>query len=149
MHHPDHAAEVADARRLGGLHRRREATLSVVYDVRELRTIEGNQRLLEVAAFDSLALENSVARNRTLVAVVTANAKLIEAAELIRMAASRTDVDELDRRPSEAFYSTSLVRALLKEPTKVGPAVTLLVQLRDLVPEAWAEPTSDTGAAPE
>jgi hypothetical protein len=147
MHHPDHAAEAADARRLGGLHRRREATLSVVYDVAELRTIEGNQRLLEVAAFDSLALENSVARNRTLVAVVTANAKLIEAANLIRIAASRTDVDELDRGTSDAIYSTSLMRALLKEPTKVGSAMTLLAQLRDLVPEAWGEPMSDTEEA--
>ena len=82
MHHPDHASEVAEARRLGGHRRKRVATLSVVYDVDELRTIEGNQRLLEVAAYDTLALENSVARNRTIVAVVTANAKLIEASEL-------------------------------------------------------------------
>jgi hypothetical protein len=82
MHHPDHAAEVAQARRVGGQHRKQEAVLSAAFDIGDLRTIEGNQRLLEVAAFETLALPNSLPRNRALIAVATANAKLIEQTEL-------------------------------------------------------------------
>jgi hypothetical protein len=82
MHHPEYAAEVSEARRIGGQHRRRDAVLSAAYDIDDLRTVEGNRRLLEVAAFETLALPNSLARNRTLLAVVTANVKVIEAGEL-------------------------------------------------------------------
>jgi hypothetical protein len=32
MHSPEHAEEMQEARRLGGLHRRRESTLVAVYD---------------------------------------------------------------------------------------------------------------------
>ena len=38
MHHPDHAAEVAEARRLGGLRRRKEATLASVYNLGDAGT---------------------------------------------------------------------------------------------------------------
>ncbi len=82
MHHPDRALAAAESRRLGGLHRRREGTLAAVYGVEELGSIAGYQRLLQVAAYETLALDNSVARNRTLVAVVTAGAKLLETGEL-------------------------------------------------------------------
>jgi hypothetical protein len=82
MHHPDHAAEVAEARKIGGRRRRKETTLAVAYDLEGLRTIEGSQRLLEIAALDTLALDNSVARNRVLLAVAATNAKLVETADL-------------------------------------------------------------------
>jgi len=110
MHHPDHAAEVADARRLGGLRRRREATLAVAYDLDQLRTIEGSQRLLEVAAFESLALENSVARNRILLACATANARLIESADLaarIEALESVIGTDRTSRSPDEQGFPES------------------------------------------
>ena len=42
----------------------------------------GPGRLLEIAAFDTLALENSLARSRTLVAVVVAGSHLLEVGEL-------------------------------------------------------------------
>src|SRR5450759_5002407 len=56
MHHPDHGAEVAEARRLGGLHRRKEETLKEVYDLDDLGTIGGARRLLSIAALETLAL---------------------------------------------------------------------------------------------
>jgi hypothetical protein len=60
-HDPERAEDVADARRLGGL-----------------RSIEGAQRLLETAALETFALENSVPRNRTLISAASGAAKLIE-----------------------------------------------------------------------
>jgi hypothetical protein len=82
MHHPDHADEVAEARRLGGLRRRKEATLASVYDLGEPGTIEGATRLIHIAALESLSLQNSVPRNRTLIAAASASVRVIETTEL-------------------------------------------------------------------
>jgi hypothetical protein len=71
-----------EARRLGGHRRRREGVLAGVYEFNGLRTVEDIRRLLDVAALDTLGLDNSVARSRTLVAVVQAAAKLLEVGEL-------------------------------------------------------------------
>ena len=65
-HSPDHAEEAAEARRLGGLRRRREKAVSGAYDIEGLESVGAIRRLLEIAALDTLSLENSVARSRTL-----------------------------------------------------------------------------------
>jgi hypothetical protein len=65
-HSPEHAEQVAESRKLGGSRRRREVTLSGVYDLESVITVRDIQRLIEIAVLDTLALENSVARNRTL-----------------------------------------------------------------------------------
>ena len=39
MHSPEHAKEVQEARRLGGLRRKREVTLSGAYDFEGLGTV--------------------------------------------------------------------------------------------------------------
>ena len=82
FHSPEHQEEVAEGRRLGGLRRRREKTLASAYDIESLTSVAALRRLLEIAAFDTLALENSLARSRTLVAVVTAGSRLLEVGEL-------------------------------------------------------------------
>ena len=65
--------------------------MAAVYDFSCLRTIEGSQRLLETAAVETMALENSVARNRTLIAAAVAGPRLIETAELaVRITAIET-----------------------------------------------------------
>jgi hypothetical protein len=74
--------DAAEARRVGGLHRRRAKTVAAVWDFAGLRTVEGSQRLLEAAALETMALENSIPRNRTLIAAAQAAPKLIETAEL-------------------------------------------------------------------
>ena len=79
-HHPDKADEVAEARRLGGLRRRRERTVAAAYDVAGLGDIGSVRRVLEIAVLDSLGLDNSVARSRVLVGAAAAAAKLIETA---------------------------------------------------------------------
>ncbi len=65
-HDPEHAAEVAEARRLGGLRRRREKTLQGAYEFEGLNSIEDVRRLLEIAVMATLGLENSVARSRAI-----------------------------------------------------------------------------------
>lgn len=77
-HSPETAEEAAEARRLGGLHRRKRKTVGAIFGFRGLRSIEDNQALLETAAIESLALENTIARNRALGSFAATGAKLIE-----------------------------------------------------------------------
>lgn len=81
-HSPRHAQEAADARRLGGLRRRRETTVAGAYDFEGLGSVEGIRRLLEIAVLDSLGLENSISRARTLAYLAQVAVKLLEAGEL-------------------------------------------------------------------
>lgn len=68
-HDPDHAEAAAEARRLGGLRRRRETVLASAYELSGIRTARDVRRLLEIAVLDTLALDNSVGRSRTLVSL--------------------------------------------------------------------------------
>ena len=82
FHDPAHAEAVAEGRRLGGLRRRREGTLAAAYDFEGLATVRELRRLLDIATLDTLNLENSVARNRTLIAGVQTGARLLEVGEM-------------------------------------------------------------------
>ena len=82
MHSPEHAEEMAEARRLGGLRRRREKAVSGAYDFDGLADVVQVQRLLEIACLDTLSLENSVARSRTLAYLAQAALKALEVGEL-------------------------------------------------------------------
>ena len=66
MHSPEHMKEVQEARRLGGLRRKREATISRAFQFDSLNSVEGIRRIIEVAVLDTLSMENGIARNRTL-----------------------------------------------------------------------------------
>jgi hypothetical protein len=81
-HDPDHAQEVAEARRLGGLRRRREAAVSGAYDFDGLASVEQIRRLVEVAVVDTLGLENSISRARTLAYLAQTASKLLEVGEI-------------------------------------------------------------------
>ena len=66
-HHPDHKQEAAEARRLGGLRRRRERTLEGAYDLHKgFRSVDGILRFVEIAALDLLGLDASVARSNAM-----------------------------------------------------------------------------------
>ena len=65
-HSPDHMTEAAEARRLGGLRRRKERAVSGAYEVEGLATVDQIRRLIEIAVLDTLSMENSIARSRTL-----------------------------------------------------------------------------------
>ena len=81
-HCPDHAEEVAEARRLGGLRRRREVAVVGAYELGGLDTVVDLRRILEIALLDTLSLDNSIARARTLGYLVGVAAKLLEVGEL-------------------------------------------------------------------
>ena len=67
FHDPENAEAMQEARRLGGLRRRREGTVAAAYDFEGLDAVPQIRRLLDVAAFDALGLDNSVARCRVLI----------------------------------------------------------------------------------
>jgi hypothetical protein len=81
-HSPDHEQQATEARRLEGLRRKREKTVAGAYDVAGLATVEDLRRILEIVVLDTLGLENSVARSRTLIAAVGVGVKLHEVGEL-------------------------------------------------------------------
>ncbi len=94
-HAPDREEEAAEARRLGGLRRRRERTVAGAYELEGLASIPALRRILEVVAVDTLSLDNGIARSRVLIALVATAAKLIEIGELedriARLEASLTE----------------------------------------------------------
>lgn len=81
MHDPRLARERAEARRLGGLRRRREKATSQVYDWTGLGKVDDIQRILEVAVVDTLGLDNSPARSRTLGYLVSLSLKALQLGE--------------------------------------------------------------------
>ena len=81
-HHPDHAKEAAEARRLGGVRRKRESLVGGAYEFSGLRSVDDIRRLLEIAVADGLGLDNSVARARLLVSVALAGVKLLEVGDI-------------------------------------------------------------------
>jgi hypothetical protein len=82
FHAPGSEEEAAEARRLGGLRRRREKTLYGAYDFAGLGSVESIRRILEIATLDALGLDNSIARARVLIAAALAAARLLEVGEL-------------------------------------------------------------------
>ncbi len=66
FHDPEHADVVQEARRAGGQRRKREVTLATAYDFEGLSSVPQIRRLVEVAAFDALGLENDIGRVRAL-----------------------------------------------------------------------------------
>ncbi len=77
-HSPDHKAEAAEARRLGGLRRRREKTVQGAYEFEGLQNVDDVRRLLEIAVMDTLGLENSVARSRAIAYLAQVALKMFE-----------------------------------------------------------------------
>ena len=77
-----HAAEsteaAAEARRLGGLRRRREGTIGGAYALEGFRTGADLQRVLELALAETLELENTVPRTRALTQLVSVAARVQE-----------------------------------------------------------------------
>lgn len=90
-HSPEHAEEATEARRLGGQRRRKERIVSAAYDFEGLTTAEGIRRLIEVAVIDTLGLENSIPRSRTLAYLAQSASRLMETNEL------EARIEELER----------------------------------------------------
>lgn len=98
-HDPERAAEAAEARRLGGLRRRKEGTVAVAYDLPGLDTVVGIRRVLDIVVTDGLGLDNGVQRLRVLIAAAGAATNLLKVGELEeRVAALEAAVD---REPAD------------------------------------------------
>ena len=117
MHSPENAEEMAEARRLGGLRRRREVAVSGAYEFAGLESVADIRRILEVAVLDTLGLENSIARARTLAYLAMTAIKLLETGELeerlvyLENALQGQKVlpeSEFDRAPEEVQFSVEV-----------------------------------------
>ena len=104
-HHPDHRADAAEARRLGGLRRRREKTLEGAYDLHEgFRSVDGILRFVEIAALDLLGLDTSVARSNAMFRGALVAAKLLEVGDLAqRLATVEATLAARQPDPSSPF----------------------------------------------
>ena len=81
-HDPEFADTMQQARTLGGQRRRKEVAVGGAYEFEGLNTVAQIRRLIEVAAFDTLQLENSVSRSRTLAYLAHTAQQLLQAGEL-------------------------------------------------------------------
>src|ERR1700690_501614 len=81
-HDPERAAEAANARRMGGLRRRKEGTIAVAYDLPGLDNVAGIRRLLDIVVTDSVGMENGIARLRVILATASAATALLKVGEL-------------------------------------------------------------------
>ncbi len=81
-HDPEHAEAASEARRLGGLRRRKESTIAGAYEFDGLESVSQVRRIVEIVVTDALSMENSVARGRLLIAAAQVAAKLLEVGEL-------------------------------------------------------------------
>lgn len=81
-HDPERAAEAAEARRMGGLRRRKEGTIAVAYELPGLDTVAGIRRLVDIVVTDSVGMENGIARLRVILAAASAATALLKVGEL-------------------------------------------------------------------
>jgi hypothetical protein len=80
-HDPERAADAAEARRLGGLRRRKEGTIAVAYDLPGLDSVTGIRRLLDVVVTDGIGLDNGIPRLRVLISTAVAATNLLKVGE--------------------------------------------------------------------
>jgi hypothetical protein len=79
FHSPARADAVQEARRLGGLRRRRERTVSLACEFQGLRTVSDILLVLESTVNETLALDNSIARSRALAHLCEVARRCVEA----------------------------------------------------------------------
>jgi|NGEPerStandDraft_6_1074524.scaffolds.fasta_scaffold337415_2 hypothetical protein len=104
-HDPERTAEAAEARRLGGLRRRKEGTIAVAYDLPGLDTVDGIRRLLEIVSTDGLGMENGVPRLRALISTAVAATNLLKVGEFEeRLAALEASVGQRSGTDEDAAF---------------------------------------------
>ena len=80
-HDPERAEDAAEARRLGGLRRRKEGTIAVAFDLPGLDSVAGVRRLLDLVVTDGVGLENGIPRLRVLISTAVAATNLLKVGE--------------------------------------------------------------------
>jgi hypothetical protein len=90
---------------MGGLHRRKKRTVATIYGFGGLRSIEDHQALLETITIETMALENSLARNSAVTRMIATGAKLIELGDLeSRIAAIEATLGPKRRSDDDAAF---------------------------------------------
>jgi hypothetical protein len=101
-HDPERAADAAEARRLGGMRRRKEGTIAVAYDLPGLDSVAGIRRVLDIVVTDGVGLENGIAKLRVLISTAAAATNLLKVGEFedrlaqLEAALGRRDADPAD-----------------------------------------------------
>ncbi len=104
-HDPERAAEAAEARRLGGLRRRKEGTIAVAYDLPGLDSVAGIRRLLDIVVTDGVGLDNGIPRLRVLISTAVAAANLLKVGEFEeRLVALEAAVGEGPNSDDQAVF---------------------------------------------
>ena len=82
VHDPRNADAAAEARRMGGLRRKREGTVAGAYHFEGLSNVQDIRRLIEIAVYDTLGMDNSLQRSRTLAYLAQTALKSLEVGEV-------------------------------------------------------------------
>lgn len=121
FHHPEHAEAAGEARRLGGLRRRREGTLAGAYDFSGTGTVADIQRLIDIAILDTLGLENSVARARALLYAAHTALKCLETGELEERVTQLEAAEAARQKPTISDFDLDLEVDEDPEPKELTP----------------------------
>jgi hypothetical protein len=103
-HSPEHAEEAAEARRLGGFRKRREAAVIGAYDLEGLDSLTLLQRVLEIALLDTLGLDNSLNRSRTLGYLVGIGTRLRQEGETEERLRALEAAVQRQKMPAESVF---------------------------------------------
>ena len=97
VHSPERAKEVQEARRLGGLRRKREVTISSAYQFESLDTVDGIRRIVLIALLDALSMENSMSRVRTLAYLAQVALHMLEVGDIEERVAAREELAKIKK----------------------------------------------------
>jgi hypothetical protein len=104
-HDPERAAEAAEARKLGGLRRRKEGTIAVAYDLPGLDSVAGIRRLLDIVVTDGVGLDNGIPRLRVLISTAVAAMNLLKVGEFEeRLAALEAAIGSKEHSGEDAAF---------------------------------------------
>ncbi|MFI5259619.1 MAG: hypothetical protein ACHQ01_08440 [Candidatus Limnocylindrales bacterium] len=104
-HDPERAAEATEARKLGGLRRRKEGTIAVAYDLPGLDTVAGIRRLLDIVVTDGVGMDNGIPRLRALISTAVAATNLLKVGEFEdRLVALEAAVGSKERSTDDAAF---------------------------------------------
>ena len=99
MHSPEHQQQVVEARRMGGLRRKRETLIRQAYEFDTTNNLAGIIRLLQIVVIDTLALDNGVARNRTLLAAIMTALQLYQTSSVEQRVEALEKLAQLKQLP--------------------------------------------------
>ena len=119
-HHPDYTQAAAEARRLGGLRRRREKTIEGAYDLHDRPdSANGISRLLKIITDGLLSMEPSIGRSNALLRAVREAREMMEIGNLAQSIADlEAALKNRSPEPASPFDGDLPEIKLPSEPSK-------------------------------